>query len=60
MRNQSENAAAFRALHERPGAFIIPNPGMPAQPNCSRPSASTRWPPQVMASQIHLDVPMVA
>ena len=26
MRSQSEKAAAFRALHERPGAFIIPNP----------------------------------
>ena len=23
---QSEKAAAFRALHERPGAFVIPNP----------------------------------
>ena len=26
MRTQAERAAAFRALHERPGAFIIPNP----------------------------------
>jgi 2-methylisocitrate lyase-like PEP mutase family enzyme len=26
MRTQSEKALAFRALHERPGAFIIPNP----------------------------------
>jgi 2-methylisocitrate lyase-like PEP mutase family enzyme len=26
MRSQAERAAAFRALHERPGAFIIPNP----------------------------------
>lgn len=26
MRNQAEKAAAFRALHEREGAFIIPNP----------------------------------
>src|SRR5215212_543095 len=26
MRNQAERAAAFRALHERDGAFIIPNP----------------------------------
>jgi len=26
MRTQHERAAAFRALHERPGAFIIPNP----------------------------------
>jgi 2-methylisocitrate lyase-like PEP mutase family enzyme len=26
MRNQHEKALAFRALHERPGAFIIPNP----------------------------------
>ena len=26
MRSQTEKAAAFRALHERPGAFIIPNP----------------------------------
>lgn len=26
MRTQSEKAAAFRVLHERPGAFIIPNP----------------------------------
>jgi 2-methylisocitrate lyase-like PEP mutase family enzyme len=26
MRSQSEKAAVFRALHERPGAFIIPNP----------------------------------
>ena len=26
MRCQAEKAAAFRALHERPGAFIIPNP----------------------------------
>lgn len=24
---QAEKARAFRALHERPGAFIIPNPG---------------------------------
>src|SRR4051812_50102037 len=23
---QSEKAARFRALHERPGAFVIPNP----------------------------------
>ncbi len=26
MRAQAEKAAAFRTLHERPGAFIIPNP----------------------------------
>jgi 2-methylisocitrate lyase-like PEP mutase family enzyme len=26
VRTQAEKAAAFRALHERPGAFIIPNP----------------------------------
>lgn len=26
MRTRAEKAAAFRALHERPGAFIIPNP----------------------------------
>jgi 2-methylisocitrate lyase-like PEP mutase family enzyme len=26
MPSQAEKAAAFRALHERPGAFIIPNP----------------------------------
>jgi 2-methylisocitrate lyase-like PEP mutase family enzyme len=26
MRSQSERAENFRALHERPGAFIIPNP----------------------------------
>lgn len=26
MRNQAEKAAAFRALYEREGAFIIPNP----------------------------------
>ena len=26
MRTQAEKAATFRALHERPGAFIIPNP----------------------------------
>jgi 2-methylisocitrate lyase-like PEP mutase family enzyme len=26
MRNQAEKAMAFRALHERPGCFIIPNP----------------------------------
>ena len=26
MTTQSEKAASFRALHERPGAFIIPNP----------------------------------
>lgn len=26
MRSQNEKALAFRALHERPGAFIIPNP----------------------------------
>jgi 2-methylisocitrate lyase-like PEP mutase family enzyme len=26
MRTQTEKAAAFRALHTRPGAFIIPNP----------------------------------
>ena len=26
MRTQAERAEAFRALHERPGAFIIPNP----------------------------------
>ena len=29
MRNQSEKATAFRALHERPGTFIIPNPWDP-------------------------------
>ena len=26
MRTQMEKAEAFRALHARPGAFIIPNP----------------------------------
>src|SRR5580692_12190118 len=26
MSSQTEKAIAFRALHERPGAFIIPNP----------------------------------
>jgi 2-methylisocitrate lyase-like PEP mutase family enzyme len=26
MRTQAEKAMAFRALHERPGAFVIPNP----------------------------------
>ena len=26
MRTQAEKAAAFRALHERAGAFLIPNP----------------------------------
>src|SRR5262247_4065998 len=26
MRTQSDKAKAFRKLHERPGAFIIPNP----------------------------------
>ncbi|HEY1934772.1 MAG TPA: isocitrate lyase/phosphoenolpyruvate mutase family protein [Acetobacteraceae bacterium] len=26
MRTQADKAAAFRALHDRPGAFIIPNP----------------------------------
>lgn len=26
MRDATERAAAFRALHERPGAFVIPNP----------------------------------
>src|SRR6201986_2170606 len=26
MRTQAEKAKLFRALHERPGAFIIPNP----------------------------------
>src|SRR6202162_4129561 len=26
MKTPLEKAAAFRALHERPGAFIIPNP----------------------------------
>src|SRR5438309_11580636 len=26
MQTQGQKAAAFRALHERPGAFIIPNP----------------------------------
>jgi 2-methylisocitrate lyase-like PEP mutase family enzyme len=26
MRSQGDKASAFRALHERPGAFIIPNP----------------------------------
>ena len=26
MRTQAEKANAFRALHERPGTFIIPNP----------------------------------
>jgi len=26
MRTQAEKAVAFRALHARPGAFIIPNP----------------------------------
>ena len=26
MRTQTEKAKLFRALHERPGAFIIPNP----------------------------------
>ncbi len=29
MRTQAEKAAAFRALHERSGAFIIPNPWEP-------------------------------
>ena len=26
MRTQAQKVAAFRALHDRPGAFIIPNP----------------------------------
>ena len=26
MRTQSELAEAFRSLHQRPGAFVIPNP----------------------------------
>ena len=26
MKTPAEKAAAFRALHERPGAFVIPNP----------------------------------
>src|SRR5262249_52215596 len=26
MPNQADKTAAFRALHERPGAFVIPNP----------------------------------
>jgi len=26
MRSQSEKAKFFRALHERPGIFVIPNP----------------------------------
>ncbi|HXJ09197.1 MAG TPA: isocitrate lyase/phosphoenolpyruvate mutase family protein, partial [Burkholderiales bacterium] len=26
MRSQAEKARAFRALHERPGLFIMPNP----------------------------------
>ena len=26
MKSAAEKAAAFRALHERPGAFVIPNP----------------------------------
>ena len=26
MRSQAEKVAAFRALHQRPGAFIMPNP----------------------------------
>ena len=26
MRTQAEKGSAFRALHERDGAFIIPNP----------------------------------
>lgn len=26
MRTQAEKAPVFQALHERPGAFIIPNP----------------------------------
>ena len=26
MRSQADRAAAFRALHDRPGAFVIPNP----------------------------------
>src|SRR5689334_18091919 len=29
MRDQAQKAAAFRALHERAGAFIIPNPWDP-------------------------------
>lgn len=29
MRSQAEKAKLFRALHERPGAFIIPNPWEP-------------------------------
>lgn len=29
MRTQAQKAAAFRALHDRPGAFIIPNPWEP-------------------------------
>ncbi|MCI0636495.1 MAG: isocitrate lyase/phosphoenolpyruvate mutase family protein, partial [Actinobacteria bacterium] len=26
MRSQAEKAGSFRALHERDGAFVIPNP----------------------------------
>jgi 2-methylisocitrate lyase-like PEP mutase family enzyme len=32
MRTQAEKAAAFRRLHERPGAFVIPNPWDPSDP----------------------------
>ena len=36
MKTQTEKATAFRALHERDGAFIIPNPWEPARRGCSR------------------------
>jgi len=26
MRTQAEKTASFRALHQRPGCFLIPNP----------------------------------
>jgi len=29
---QTEKATRFRALHERPGAFLIPNPWDPGLP----------------------------
>jgi 2-methylisocitrate lyase-like PEP mutase family enzyme len=46
MSTQQEKAQAFRALHERPGAFIIPNPGMLVRRASSPTSASRLWQPR--------------
>jgi 2-methylisocitrate lyase-like PEP mutase family enzyme len=42
MRSAAERAKAFRALHERDGAFVIPNPVGRRQRTHARPTSASK------------------